>query len=168
LRAVDDFAAALAAVRALQEDGVVADYAIGGAMAHIFWSEPTPTFDLDVFVVLPSSGMLVDLGPIYKWARERGYPEKSEHIMIAGVPVQLIPTHNDLATEAVTKAAVLDYEGQPVRVITPEYLIAMCLEPTARTHKRLARVGALLDEGNVDRALLDDVMERYNLELPKL
>jgi hypothetical protein len=164
---VDDFSAALAAVRALQEEGVVSGYAVGGAMAHIFWSEPTTTFDLDIFVVLQSSGMLVDLGPIYEWARQRGYRSEAEHIIIAGIPVQLIPTHSDLANEAVMKAADLDYEGQPVRVITPEYLIAMSLEPSARTHKRLARVGALLDEGNVDRALLDDVLQRYNLELPK-
>lgn len=164
---VDDFSVALAAVRDLKTEGVVTDYAVGGAMAAAFWSEPTATFDLDVFVVSQSRGMLVDLGPIYAWARQRGYREEAEHIVIAGIPVQLIPVHNPLASEAVEHAAELDYEGEPVRVITPEYLIAMYLEPSARTHKRLARVGALLDEPTVDHALLDDLLARYNLELPK-
>lgn len=162
---MDNFGAALAAVRELKSEGIITDYAVGGAMAHAFWSEPTATFDLDVFVLSESGGMLTDLGPIYRWAKSRGYPEVAEHIVIEGIPVQLIPAY-DLASEAVAKAAELDYDGQPVRVITPEYLIAMYLQPSARTHKRLARVGALLDEGSVDRHLLDDLMKRYNLELP--
>jgi hypothetical protein len=85
--------------------------------------------------------------------------------VIAGIPVQIIPA-DDLASEAVANAVELDYEGDPVRVITPEYLIAMYLQPSARTHKRLARVGGLLDEGNVDRHLLDELLKRYNLKLP--
>jgi hypothetical protein len=163
---VDDFGAALAAVRDLREAGIISDYAVGGAMAHAFWSEPTTTFDLDVFVLLQSTGILTDLGPIYRWAKDRGYPVVAEHIVIAGIPVQLIPAY-DLASEAVAKAAELDYDGKAVRVITPEYLIAMYLQPSARTSKRLARVGGLLDEGNVDQDLLKELLERYNLELPR-
>jgi hypothetical protein len=110
--------------------------------------------------------MLVSLDPVYSWARRRGYTEQAEHILIGGVPVQVIPAHNQLAEEAIAGAADLNYSEVPVRVIRPEYLIAMALEPSARTHKRLARVGALLDEGPVDRALLKDILERYKLKLP--
>lgn len=164
---MDNFALALAALRDLRNDGVISEYAVGGAMAIAFWSEPTPTFDLDVFVFLPSAGLLVDLGPIYDWARKRGYRDEAEHIVIEGVPVQLIPAHSELAVEAVANAAELDYDGQAVRVIRPEYLIALYLEPSARTHKRLARVGALLDEPVVDRASLSEILRRHGLELPK-
>ncbi len=163
---MNNFTEALAAMRRLKTDGVVADYAIGGAMALVFWSEPIATFDLDVFVLLPSKGVLVSLNPIYEWARKHNYPEEAEHILIAGVPVQIIPAPNALAEEAVTSAAELDYETLSVRVIRPEYLIALYLEPGARTHKRLERVAALLEEGNVDRELLNRVLERYNLSLP--
>lgn len=79
---MDNFALALTAIRELREEGVVSEYAIGGAMAIAFWSEPTPTFDLDVFVLLHSTGLLVDVGPIYQWARKRGYPEVAEHIVV--------------------------------------------------------------------------------------
>ena len=162
-----NFAAALAAIERLKHDGIVSEYAIGGAMALIFWSEPIPTFDLDVFVLLPPENKLVSLAPVYEWARRNGYPEEAEHIVIAGMPVQIIPAHDQLAEEAIASAAQLDYEGQPVRVIRPEYLIALFLEPTARTPKRLGRIAALLEEGDVDRELLERLLQRYNLRLPK-
>jgi hypothetical protein len=67
----------------------------------------------------------------------------------------------------ILRAPNLDYEGQPVRVIRAEYLIALYLEPRARTAKRLGRVAVLLEEGNVDRELLNKLLRRYNLRLPK-
>ncbi len=139
-----NFAAALAAIERLKEEGIVSEYAIGGAMALVFWSEPIPTFDLDVFVLLPP-----------------------ENKLVAGMPVQIIPAHNQLAEEAITSAARLEYETQPVRVIRPEYLIALYLEPMARTAKRLERAAALLEEGEVDRELLTELLQRYNLRLPR-
>lgn len=164
---MNNFTEAIAAINRLKADGLVADYAIGGAMALVFWSEPIATFDLDVFVRFPSRGVLVSLEPIYEWARRNNYPEEAEHILIAGLPVQIIPAHNALAEEAIVSAADLDYEGQPVRVMRPEYLIALYLEPAARTHKRLERVAALLEEGNVDHELLNHVLARYDLRLPE-
>lgn len=164
---LDSFGEAIAALNEMKADGVVSEYAIGGAIAVIFWSEPTATFDIDVFVLMEQAGMLVSLDAIYSWARAHGYPEQEEHIIIAGVPVQIIPAHNELATEAVDRAVDLEYEGQPVRVIRPEYLIAMYLEETARTRKRLERVATLLDEANLDRGLLTDLLQRYKLRLPR-
>ena len=163
---MNNFTAALAAIHRLKAEGVVKDYAIGGAMALVFWSEPIPTFDLDVFVRLPSKGILVSLGPIYDWAHRNNYREEAEHILVSGIPVQFIPAQNAMAEEAIATAAELDFEGQLVRVIRPEYLIALYLEPGARTHKRLERVAALLEEGSVDRELLDTVLARYSLKLP--
>ena len=150
----------------MKTEGVVTEYAIGGAMAVVFWAEPIPTFDLDVFVLLPTSSLLVSMAPIYEWARRNGFQEEAEHILIAGVPVQVIPAHSALAEEAVRTAADLDYEGVVVRVIRPEYLIALYLEPSARSQKRLQRVAALMEEPVVDRDLLDEVVARYKLRLP--
>lgn len=163
---MDNFAEAIAGINEMKQEGVVADYAVGGAMALIFWSEPTATFDLDVFVLLEQTGILVSLDEIYRWARAKGYAEEAEHILISGVPVQVIPAHNELTSEAVANAADLAYDEQPIRVIRPEYLIAMYLEETARTRKRLERVATLLDEGNLDLALLHNILDRYKLRLP--
>ena len=44
--------------------GVVTDYAIGGATAVLFYAEPTRTYDVDVFVTLPTGAnrALVSVG----------------------------------------------------------------------------------------------------------
>ena len=96
------FRQALQAVHSLKDDGAITDYAIGGATALVFWSEPVATYDLDVFVILSSTGgQLISLAPVYEWAASRGYPAEQEHIIVEGVPVQLIPAHDDLAEEAI-------------------------------------------------------------------
>ena len=43
------FADVLRAANELVANGVIADYAIGGAMAAIFYVEPFATFDIDLF-----------------------------------------------------------------------------------------------------------------------
>lgn len=166
---MDNFAAAISAIEDLKRQAIIEEYAVGGAMALTFWAEPTTTFDLDVFVLLrsDSDSDLVTLEPIYRWARERGYQAKSEHIIIQSLPVQILPAPTPLAREAVTEAVELDYAGQPVRVIRPEYLIALALDGSARTRKRLARVAMLLEEAELDHELLTQLLERYNLRLPE-
>lgn len=163
---MDNFAQALAAIREMKREGIVREYAVGGAMAAAFWAEPTATFDLDVFVDFRSSSPLVSLQPIYEWAEKRGFPAKGEHIIMAGIPVQLIPAPEGLAAEAVATAVELDYAGQPMRVIRPEYLIALFVSGSARTHKRVVRAAQLLAEAKLDRKLLKDLVKRYNLQLP--
>ena len=91
---------------------------------------------------------------------------QQEHIIMGGIPVQIIPAHNALAEDAVREAATLDMDGLDVQVIRPEYLIALYLEPSARTRKRLERVATLLEENDVDRPRLDALLKKYNLTLP--
>lgn len=159
------FAAALRALNEMKANGVVEEYAVAGAMALVFWTEPIPTFDLDVLVFLreqPST--IVTLEPIYRWASGRGYSAQAEHLLIEGVPVQFLPAHNALADEAIESAVTLDYEGVPVRVVRPEYLVALYLEPGARTLKRRERAAALRESASVDPALLANLLHRFNLE----
>jgi hypothetical protein len=162
------FRDALLAIQQLRKDGVITEYAIGGAMAIAFWSEPVSTFDVDAFVLLPpTSGLMVSLEPLYEWASRHGHAIQQEHIIMGGIPVQIIPAHNALAEEAVQEAATLDMEGVAIRVIRPEHLIALYLEPSARTRKRLERVAALLEEGDVDRTRVDALLKKYGLTLPE-
>lgn len=154
----------LAAINAMKSDGVIEDFAIAGAMAVLFWSEPVPTFDLDVLVFMPEAqAPLVTLTPIYDWAKRHGHPVREEHIDIRGVPVQFIPSPNALADEAITTAAPIDYEGVAVRVVRPEYLIALYLEPGARTAKRRERAAALMELPSLDRRAVDEILTRYGL-----
>jgi hypothetical protein len=57
----------------MMAEGVIEEYAIAGAMAIVFWTEPVPTWDLDVLVFLPpTAGPLVSLEGIYRWTSARG------------------------------------------------------------------------------------------------
>ncbi|HEX7191452.1 MAG TPA: hypothetical protein VF381_07750 [Thermoanaerobaculia bacterium] len=78
---MDNFGKAIAAINELKGEGIVSDYALGGAIALIFWSEPVAT--------------------------------------------------------------------------------------SARTRKRLQRVEALLEEGNIDEPLLMSILKRFKLRLPR-
>jgi hypothetical protein len=71
-------------------------------------------------------------------------------VIVEGVPARFLPAHNELAEEAVERAVTLDYEGVGVRVVRPEYLVALYLERDARTLKRRARAAALRESSSVD------------------
>ena len=152
----------------MHESGVVTGYAIGGATAVLFYAEPTRTFDVDVFVTLPSSSPsgLVSLASVYDWMTNRGIPTQGEHLMIEGVPVQLLPAYNSLVVEAVAEARVHDYQGVPVRVAGPEHLIALALQ--AGGARRRERAWLLLQSGGVDRQRLQAILDRHALpgEIP--
>ncbi len=160
------FADALRVLNEMKEARVVEDYAVAGAMALVFWTEPVPTFDLDVLVFLPGEeATIVTLAPIYDWAAERGYSTQAEHVMIEGVPVQFLPAHGELADEAIEQAATLEYQSVSVRVVRPEYLVALYLEPAARTLKRRERAAALRESPAMNAAALEGLLRRFGLEL---
>jgi len=163
---LSSFADALRALNSLKEEGVVEEYAVAGAMAILFWTEPVPTYDLDVIVFLPGAdASLVSLDGIYRWAHRRGYPVDAEHLIVEGVPTQFLPAPDALADEAVLTAAVLDYEGVRVRVVRPELLVALYLLPSARTPKREARAAMLLEWPGLNRSELDAILKRHGLSL---
>lgn len=158
------FADVLAALNELKERGLIQDYAISGAMAQVFWDEAIPTFDLDVLVMLGAvENALAPLAVIYQWAKEKGYETRAEHILISDIPVQFVPAPDTLSEEAVKNAKVLEFKGLPVRVVAPEYLIALWLKPPANTYRRLERIAKLRESLKLDTDLLADLRKRYNL-----
>jgi hypothetical protein len=144
------------------DDKVIERYAIGGAMAAMFYAEPVTTFDLDVFVVLPqlASG-LITLSPLYDHLARIGYTAQGECVDIEGVPVLFLPAYNDLVEEALGKAVPQLYGTISVPVLAAEYLVAIAIQ-TGRPKDRI-RVGMLVDEGIMDSALLDAILRRHSL-----
>jgi hypothetical protein len=160
------FADALRVLNTMKADGVVGEYAVAGAMAMVFWAEPVPTFDLDVLVLLPGPTRdLVSLDSLYRWAESAGHPVQDEHILVEGLPVQFIPSPSGLAREAMDSASEVDYQGVPVRVVRPEYLVALYLEPQARTRKRRERAAALLELRTLNHDLINEILKRHGLSL---
>jgi hypothetical protein len=145
-------------------DGVLVNYAIGGAVAALFFTEPVTTFDLDVFVDLPAPvtrDSLVSLSAPYSWLTERGYRVEREHVVVDGLPVQLLPAYNDLVEEAIREAAGLPCESETARVVGPEHLIAISLQ-TGRSKDR-ERVRRLLEQAEPDTNRLNAILARHGL-----
>ena len=70
-------------INKLEAKGLIGRYAIGGAVAATRYIEPIQTFDLDVFVMFPSSqSMLISLSPIYEYLKTLGYESEGEFVVI--------------------------------------------------------------------------------------
>ena len=153
-----------ATLNRMREEHLVAEYAIGGATAVLFYAEPTRTYDVDVFV-RPFSGAgqpLAPLAAIYDWARAQGYTVDAEHLLIEGVPVQVLPAFAPLVEDAIESARTHDYEGVPVRVVDPEHLVALAL--LAGGARRRERAWHVLESAAVDRDRLRALLLRHGIE----
>ena len=150
-------------LNALERDGVLERYAIGGAMGATFYIEPVLTFDLDVFVVLPQKGNLISLTPLYEALKALGYnTAEGECVTIEGVPVQFIPAYNQLLEEALAEAQEIFYENTPTRVLRAEHLMAICLQ-TGREKDR-DRIRLFRKEAKIEAGYLEGILKRFGLE----
>lgn len=63
---------AIRVINRLEGEGVIGRYAIAGAVAMIYYTEPTHTKDLGIFCYIPSqaSKLIVSLDPIYSALRQ--------------------------------------------------------------------------------------------------
>src|SRR5262245_49083446 len=76
-------------------DGVIESYALGGAMASLFYTEPFATQDVDTFCFINGiTNQLDPLRPIYDYLRPRNVPEYEEGFIIEGLRVQFLPVFN--------------------------------------------------------------------------
>jgi hypothetical protein len=166
---VDAFGDVLTMLDRMKSADVIADYAVGGAMAVSFWTEPVATQDLDVVVTTAGeSGHALDpLRRVLEWVRMAGIQFEGEHAIIAGVPVQFLVAWNPLVEEAVARASTVAYDpADPVsptlRLIPPTYLVAMwTVDRAADTPRRRARSAMLREAGLVDETLLESLLTRF-------
>jgi hypothetical protein len=142
--------------------GVIDDYAIGRAIAAIYYLEPFETSDLDVFVQIGLEGSaLTILAPIYDYLRENGYKAQAEFVNIEGVPVQFLPSYSPLIDEAIEKAKMVKFDRVQTRVLRPEHLVAIMID-TGRPKDHL-RISMFLEQGAVRMSSLQQVLRRHNL-----
>lgn len=153
LRAANDLVAA----------ALIKDYALGGALAAIYYVEPFTTYDADIIIIAAEKGLSAGIPEIYARLQEHGWRVEREHLLINGFPVQFLAA-SGLTEEAVREARPIEYEGVPAKVFRPEHIIAIAA--SVGRHKDLARIEQLLEQTEIDRTLLDDILTRYNLKLP--
>jgi hypothetical protein len=153
----------LTIINEMQRDGVIGQYAIGGAVGATFYLEPAATLDVDIFVVLPrsQSGSLVTLTPIYDYLTTRGSKLDGPHILIDDWPVQFLPPADDLDREALQQAVPAKVEDVGTWVMTAEHLVAIALR-TGRP-KDYARILQFLEQGVLNLVKLKTILARYNL-----
>jgi hypothetical protein len=146
----------------LKRDGVVEDYAVGGGMAFVFYVETIRTYDIDVFVFLPpQDGPIIQMTPLYADLKRRGFEPHREHVMIHGVPVQFLPSYNELVDDAIKTSQPIEYEGVEVRVVRPEHLIALALQTGGEIRRE--RVNLLTTATDVDEEVVRELLKRYEI-----
>lgn len=152
----------LKVINRMVKDGVIEEYAIGGAVAAIYYLEPFDTIDLDIFVQVNATGSdLMILAPIYEYLTEQGYKAKGEFVYIEGIPVQFLPVFNPLTEEAVEKAQTITYARVTTRIMRPEHLVAIMLD-TGRT-KDYLRISMFLEQGAANMRSLNTLLKRHGL-----
>jgi hypothetical protein len=155
--------ATLEAINQMQADGVIGNYAIGGAVGATFYLAPAATIDLDVFVTLPvaSTGLLATLSPIYEYLKSRGGKVQDEYIVIGGWPVQFLPPNDDLEQDAVKQAVSTAVEGVRTWVMSAEHLVAIALKTgRAKDHNRILQ---FVEQDMVDMEKLIGILEQHRL-----
>jgi hypothetical protein len=147
-------------IRELKERKIIRDFAIGGGVAVLYYTEPVLTYDLDIFFI-PVEDRLDVLSPIYKYLRERGYKPQGEHILVEGVPVQFIPVYNELVRESVQSSVKVNYGRLKTQVIGLEYLVAIMLQVNrAKDRERLIKI---FEETDVNLKVLREILNKFNL-----
>jgi hypothetical protein len=150
-------------------DGIVGQYAIGGAVSALNYIEPTVTEHIDVlisFSQVPASD-LVTLGPIVGYLATKGYTTwEKEGLVIEGWPVQFLPVADSLDLEAIEQAeAIEDVFGTDglvaTRVLSAAHVVATALR-TGRP-KDFLRINAFIEEGAVDLDRLKAVISSRGL-----
>ncbi len=156
----------LAVINKMVEDRIIEDYAIGGAIAALFYIEPFETLDLDIVVFLPQEEMskaVVSLTPLYTYLRELGYNEEKEYVIIETVPVQFLVGGKPLLDDAVKTAVPKAFRATPTKVMRVEYLLALMADRCQAKDK--ARAQLVKEQGvEVDYDLVDAIIKEHHLE----
>jgi hypothetical protein len=164
ISSVSLIAPVLEVLNKLRDNRLLVDYAIGGGIAVLYYTEPVLTYDFDVICVFPESGLLVDPSPVFEYLRNEGYVfGKEDRVDIKGIPVQFIPASKGLVEEALKNAVNVTISGVETRILTVEYLIAIMLQ--LNRPKDRAKVDLLINNEEVihDAAKLQDLLINHGL-----
>lgn len=153
---------ALKAISRMHEQGVLKQYAIGGAIAAIYYTEPFATLDIDIFFIPPETQGIFLLTPFYDFLLKRGYKTEKEYILIGETPIQFIPATTALEKEAVKHAISVRYKSAKVKIMRPEHLIAIFLRVFRLKDRE--KIVKLLSQTKIDKHRLRDILTRHGLK----
>lgn len=143
----------------------IEDWALGGALAAIYYVEPFATYDADVFFIPADKGLTAGIPAIYTHLQARGWQVEGEHLLVRGFPVQFLAA-SALTEEAVREAVPIEFEGVPAKVFRAEHIVAIAASVGRQKDK--ARIEQLLQQADLDRTQLNGILQRHKLKLPTL
>ena len=161
----DDVTSTYQVINQMVEDGIIKNYALGGAMGAFFYIEPSHTSDMDMFCLLahePLPSGLVMIGPIINYLKSKGHEPTVLGAMIHGVDVQFQFPDDPLGEASIETALTHDLAGTPVRVMRPEYLVVHMLR-TNRRKDRLRLLG-FIEAQAFDPTTVYSILSEHGLE----
>jgi hypothetical protein len=144
---------------------LIEDWALGGALAAIYYVEPFTTYDADIFFIPADKGLTAGIPAIYAHLQAQGWKVECEHLMVRGFPVQFLAA-SGLTEEAVREAERIEFEGVPAKVFRAEHIIAIAAAVGRQKDK--ARIEQLLQQATLDKTKLESILQRHKLKLPTL
>ncbi|MCS7223465.1 MAG: hypothetical protein NZ959_02725 [Armatimonadetes bacterium] len=146
----------------MEEKGLIARYAIGGGLAVLFYTQPFFTEDVNAFIAFPRNvACNADPSQLDDFFHGKGYETCGTHLTVDDWLVQLVSASTYLDREAVLNAREVTFGSQKGRVLTPEYLIAVKL--ALGRPKDLAHIALLIEQAEINRADLNDILTRFGL-----
>jgi hypothetical protein len=154
----------------LKAEGLIADFAIAGAVAAFRHVSASLTDDLDLLVAFasPAPTGLLTLDPVFDRLAALGYSQfVAEGLVIEGWPVQFLPVVSPLDAEALEAAEPVEIpagrEGDitEARALRAEHVVATAL--LVGRPKDFLRIFQFLEEGAVDMHRLEAVITRHGL-----
>ena len=105
-------------------------HAFGGAIALVYWSEPRGTVDIDINVFLPATEFRLVFSALndHGIATTRALEEEAvsrEQVRLdwEGTPIDLFFAYDPFHESCNQRAAVVDFYGQPIRVLRAEDIV---------------------------------------------
>ncbi|MCS7231645.1 MAG: hypothetical protein RMJ67_05870 [Elusimicrobiota bacterium] len=93
---------------------------------------------------------------------KKEYKIFKEYIVINDVLIQFIPVDDELEKEAVEKATTVKFKNVSIKIIKPEYLIAIFLKVyRAKDREKIIK---LLEQAKIDKSLLTNILRKYGLD----
>jgi len=155
----------LRAANGLVAAGLMEDWALGGALAAIYYVEPFTTYDADIFFIPTDKGLTAGIPAIYAYLQAQGWQVEREHLVVRGFPVQFLAAAG-LTEEAVREAERIEFEGVPAKIFRAEHIVAIAASVGRQKDK--ARIEQLLQQADLDKTKLENILQRHTLKLPMI
>src|SRR5947207_9278715 len=100
----------LRAASELVSAGLIKDYALGGALSAICYTEPFATYDADIIFVARDKAFTAGNPAIYSHLQSKGWRVEREHLLVKDFPDRFLAA-SGLTEEAVRNPKEIEYEG---------------------------------------------------------